>query len=146
MSRDAGIISETANSRIPHEDPRRRADDGCEISLLYSRKSRNVSFQLLRTQRGGSLAAATPALQPRHERRYAIRSRDGRCAVEILSPTIEFLRAAACFTCAAAADSATLVRRHFYYSAGRRFDAPRRLCKRDAAFAAFFLRMHAKRA
>lgn len=32
-----------------------------------------------------------------------------------------------------------LVRRHFYYSSGRRrFDAPRRLCKHNAAFAAFF--------
>jgi len=38
-----------------------------------------------------------------------------------------------------------LVRRHFYYSAGRRFDAPRRLCKRGVTFAAFFsLHMHAR--
>lgn len=60
------------------------------------------------------------------------------CGVEAL---LRFLRcyrvssprATPCVTCV------TLVRRHFYYSAGRRrFDAPRRLCKHDVAFAAFF--------
>lgn len=66
----------------------------------------------------------------------------------LLSSFFDDETSAACGLCftrrAGARRGFAMVRRHFYYSAGRRFDAPRRLCKRDAAFAAFFLRMHAR--
>lgn len=110
--------------------------------LACSHKSHRRCFFLFRnafsrthTQRGGS--PRPDLLQLQHERRYAdpFLRRPRRAVWKPFHLLSRFPASRD----ALALRVTLLVRRHFYYSASRRrFDAPRRLCKRDAAFAAFF--------